>query len=253
MSLIGKLHKQGILKIKNSVYHYLMQAENYSIKQWAENDRPREKLLSKNPNNLTDSELLAILINHGTKEKNAVDLAKELLFQVKNNLNELGRMEAHDLLKIKGIGKVKAVTILAALELGRRRFSSTALEKHIVKDSRQVAGYLQIKLQDENREVFAIIFLNQANRVNHFEIISQGGITGTVADPRLILKKALELHAVNIILCHNHPSGNLKPSKSDEDLTIKIRDAAKMLDIKVIDHIIVSREGYFSFADEGLM
>jgi DNA repair protein RadC len=251
--LVQKLHKQGILKIKISVYHYVMQAGNYSIKQWAENDRPREKLLSKNPNNLTDSELLAILINQGTREKNAVDLAKELLYLVKNNLNELGRLEAHDLLKIKGIGKVKAVTILAALELGRRRFTSTALEKQVVKDSRQVAGYLQVMLQDENREVFAILFLNQANRVNHFEIISQGGITGTVADPRLILKKALELHAVNIILCHNHPSGNLRPSKSDEELTIKIRDAAKMLDIKVIDHIIVSREGYFSFADDGRM
>jgi DNA repair protein RadC len=230
-----------------------MQGENYSIKRWAENDRPREKLLSKNPNNLTDSELLAILINQGSQEKNAVDLAKELLHSVKNNLNELGRLEVYDFLKIKGIGKVKAVTILAAMELGRRRFTSGILEKPVIRDSKQVAGYLQIMLQDQNREVFAIVFLNQANRVNHFEVISQGGITGTVADPRLILKKALELHAVNIILCHNHPSGNLKPSKSDEDLTIKIRDAAKILDIKVIDHIIVSREGYFSFADEGML
>lgn len=230
-----------------------MQAQNYSIKTWAENDRPREKLLSKNPSSLTDSELLAILIGQGTREKNAVDLAKELLYSVKNNLNELGRLELHDLLKLNGIGKVKAVVILAALELGRRRQGIGALEKPVVGDSRQVAVYLRAMLQDQNREVFAVIFLNQANRVNHFEVVSQGGITGTVADPRLILKKALESHAVNVILCHNHPSGNLKPSKSDEDLTYKIREAARFFDIKVIDHIIVSNDGYFSFADEGLM
>lgn len=230
-----------------------MQAQNYSIKDWSEADRPREKLLSKNPNSLSDSELLAILINKGTREKNAVDLAKELLYTAKNNLNELGRLEIHDLLKIKGIGKVKAVVILAALELGRRRHGIGALEKPVVRDSHQVAGYLRVMLQDYNREVFAVIFLNQANRVNHFEIVSQGGITGTVADPRLILKKALEAHAVNIILCHNHPSGNLKPSKADEELTYKIREAARFFDIKVIDHIIVSNDGYFSFADEGMI
>jgi DNA repair protein RadC len=230
-----------------------MQAQNYSIRDWAEDDRPREKLLSKNPGSLTDSELLAILIGQGTREKNAVELARELLFTVKNNLNELGRLETHDLLKINGIGRVKAVVILAALELGRRRHNTGALEKPVVRDSRQVAGYLQVMLQDHSREVFAVIFLNQANRVNHFEVVSQGGITGTVADPRIILKKALESHAVNLILCHNHPSGNLKPSKADEELTIKIREAARYFDIKVIDHIIVSHDGYFSFADEGLM
>ena len=230
-----------------------MQAQNYSIKAWAEDDRPREKLLSKSPSSLTDSELLAILIGQGTREKNAVDLAKELLYSVKNNLNELGRLEVHDLLKLNGIGKAKAVIILAALELGRRRHGISALEKPVVRDSRQVAGYLRVMLQDQNREVFAVIFLNQANRVNHFEIVSQGGITGTVADPRLILRKALESHAVNMILCHNHPSGNLKPSKADEELTYKIREAARFFDIKVIDHIIVSNDGYFSFADEGMM
>jgi DNA repair protein RadC len=230
-----------------------MQAQNYSIKTWAEDDRPREKLLSKSPDSLTDSELLAILIGKGTRDKNAVELAKELLFSVKNNLNELGRVEFHDLLKLNGIGKVKAVVILAALELGRRRLGADALEKPVIRESRQVAGYLRIKLQDQRREVFAVIFLNQANRVNHFEVVSQGGITGTVADPRLILKKALESHAVSIILCHNHPSGNLKPSKADEELTYKIREAARFFDIKVIDHIIVSNDGYFSFADEGMM
>ena len=229
-----------------------MQAQNYSIKTWAEKDRPHEKLLSKNPGSLTDSEILAILIGKGSREKNAVDLAKELLGSVKNNLNELGRLEIHDLLKLNGIGKVNAVVILAALELGRR-YGTGALEKPVVRDSHQVAGYLRVMLQDQLREVFAVIFLNQANRVNHFEVISQGGITGTVADPRIILKKALESHAVNLILCHNHPSGNLKPSKADEELTFKIREAARFFDIKVIDHIIVSHEGYFSFADEGMI
>ncbi len=230
-----------------------MQAQNYSIKEWAADDRPREKLLSKNAQNITDSELLAILINQGIREKNAVDLAKELLHSVKYNLNELGKLGIHDLLKIKGIGKVKAVVILAALELGRRRHTMGALDKPVVRDSQQVANYLRVMLQDYSREVFAVIFLNQANRVNHFEVVSQGGITGTVADPRVILKKALEANAVNIILCHNHPSGNLKPSKADEDLTYKIREAANYFDIKVIDHIIVSTDGYFSFADSGLM
>lgn len=230
-----------------------MQAQNYSIKTWSADDRPREKLLSKNAENLTDSELLAILINQGTKEKNAVDLAKELLCSVKYNLNELGKLGVYDLLRIKGIGKAKAVIILAALELGRRRQTIGALDKPVVRDSQQVANYLRIVLQDYCHEVFAVIYLNQANRVNHFEVVSHGGITGTVADPRVILKKALEAHAVNLILCHNHPSGNLKPSKADEDLTFKIREAAKYLDIKVIDHIIVSHEGYFSFADSGLM
>jgi len=230
-----------------------VQAQNYSIKEWAADDRPREKLLSKNAQNLTDSELLAILINHGTREKNAVDLARELLSSVKNNLMELGKLGIHDLLKIRGIGKVKAIVILAALELGRRRYSLGALEKPVVRDSQQVAGYLRIMLQDHTREVFGVLFLNQANRVNHFEVVSQGGIAGTVADPRIILKKALEVNAVNFILCHNHPSGSLKPSKADEDLTHKIREAAKYFDIKVIDHIIVSEDGYFSFADSGMM
>ena len=230
-----------------------MQAENYSIKAWAQDDRPREKLLSKNPASLTDSELLAILINQGTREKNAVDLAKELLHSVKNNLSELSKLGINDFLKLKGIGKGKAVIILAAIELGRRRHVMGALDKPVVRDSHQVAGYIRIMLQDERREVFGVIFLNQANRVNHFEVVSQGGITGTVADPRLILKKALETHAVNIILCHNHPSGSLKPSKADEELTNKIREAARFFDIKVIDHIIVSDHGYFSFADEGMM
>jgi DNA repair protein RadC len=230
-----------------------MQAQKYSIKQWAKDDRPREKLLRKSSAALSDSELLAILIGHGTREKSAVDLAREILELGKNNLNELGKLSIKELLKIKGIGEVKALILLAALELGRRRHSSLLAEKVIIKQSSDIAGYLQSALKDLSYEVFGVLFLNQANRVNHFEIISQGGITGTVADPRIILRKALEEEAVNIILCHNHPSGNLKPSRADEELTQKIKEAARFLDIKVLDHIIVSDQGYYSFADEGLL
>ncbi|MDX1936208.1 MAG: DNA repair protein RadC [Flavihumibacter sp.] len=230
-----------------------MQDQNYSIKQWAKDDRPREKLLSKTPAALSDSELLAILINNGTRQKSAVDLAKEVLKLGQNNLDELGRLTVKELMKIKGIGEAKAITIAAALELGRRRQASGFLEKPVVRQSRDVATYLQAQLKDYSHEVFGVIFLNRANKINQFEIISQGGITGTVADPRVILKKALEAEAVSMVLCHNHPSGSLKPSRADEELTHKIKEAARFLDIAVIDHIIVSNEGYYSFADEGLL
>jgi DNA repair protein RadC len=230
-----------------------MQANKHSIKEWAKDDRPREKLLSKNPMALSDSELLAILINNGTKDKSAVDLAKELLFLAKNNLSELGKLSIKELMKVKGIGEAKAITIAAAMELGRRRQAITSLEKPHVSDSKEIANYLQAILRDHHHEVFAVVFLNRANKINHFEIISQGGITGTVADPRIILKKALEEDAVSIILCHNHPSGSLKPSKADEELTHKIKQAAKYFDIKVLDHIIVSEDGYYSFADQGII
>jgi len=156
-------------------------------------------------------------------------------------------------MKVKGIGEAKAITIAAAMELGRRRQAITSLEKPHVSDSKEIANYLQAILRDHHHEVFAVVFLNRANKINHFEIISQGGITGTVADPRIILKKALEEDAVSIILCHNHPSGSLKPSKADEELTHKIKQAAKYFDIKVLDHIIVSEDGYYSFADQGII
>ncbi len=230
-----------------------MQAQKYSIKHWAIEDRPREKLLNKTATALSDSELLAILLNNGSKDKSAVDLAREILRLGKNNLNDLGKLSVKELMKVKGVGEVKAVTIAAALELGRRRQAGSFLGKTVVKDSRDTAAYLQILLKDYKKEVFAVVFLNRANKINHFEIISEGGITGTVADPRIILKKALEENAVSLILCHNHPSGNLKPSRADEDLTFKIREAARYFDIKIIDHVIVSEEGYFSFADEGIL
>jgi len=230
-----------------------MQANNYSIKQWAKDDRPREKLLNQGPSRLSDSELVAILLNHGTRDKSAIDLGKEVLQLGKNNLNELGKLTVKDLMRIKGIGEAKAISIAAALELGRRRQASSHLQKPIVSTSRDLANYLQSLFQDHNREIFAVAFLNQSNRINHIETVSEGGITGTIADPRIILKKALEENAVSIILCHNHPSGSLRPSRQDEEITKKIKEAAKYFDIKVLDHIIVSDAGYFSFADEGIL
>jgi DNA repair protein RadC len=224
-----------------------------SIKNWAIDDRPREKLLAKGPVALSDSELLAILINNGQKERTAVEIAKEILRIGNNNLNELGKLSLKEFQKINGIGEAKAITIVAALELGRRRQAATYLEKAIVRSSGDIAQYLRANIKDYSYEVFAVVFLNKANKINHFEIISRGGITGTVADPRIILKKALEEDATSIVLCHNHPSGNLKPSRADEDLTYKIKEAAKFFDITVMDHIIVSEEGYYSFSDEGVL
>ncbi|HEV8287292.1 MAG TPA: DNA repair protein RadC [Chitinophagaceae bacterium] len=230
-----------------------MQANKYSIKQWAKDDRPREKLLNRGPAHLSDSELLAILLNHGTKDKSAIDLAKEIMQLGKNNLNELGKLTVKELMKIRGIKEAKAITIAAALEIGRRRQAGNYLQKPVMSASRDFANYLQSLLRDHNREVFAVAFLNQANRINHIEMISEGGITGTIADPRVILKKALEENAVSLILCHNHPSGSLKPSKQDEEITRKIKEAARYFDIKLLDHIIVSDAGYYSFADEGIL
>ena len=230
-----------------------MQDLKFSIKEWAKDDRPREKLLGKNPATLSDSELLSILIGNGNREKNAIELAKEVLRLGKNNLNELGKVTIPEMMAIRGIGKVKAITICAALELGRRRQSSLFLEKPLVKSSRDIATHLQVLFQDLPHEVFAVAYLNRGNRINHFEIISQGGITATVVDPRIILKKALLEDAVSLILCHNHPSGSLHPSRSDHELTRKIKEAASLLDIHLFDHIIVGENGYFSFADSGIL
>ena len=224
-----------------------------SIKNWAIDDRPREKLVSKGASSLSDSELIAILITNGYKEKSAVDLAKEILKLGNNNLNELGKLPVATFQKIKGIGEAKAITIAAALEMGRRRHAGMPLEKAIINTSKQIAEYLRTMIKDYSYEVFAVIFLNQSNKVNHFEIVSRGGITATVADPRLILRKALDTEATSIILCHNHPSGSLRPSRADEELTNKIKEAAKFLDIRVLDHLIVSEHGYYSFSDDGLL
>lgn len=222
-----------------------------AIKYWAEDDKPREKLTMKGPGSLSDSELLAILIGTGSHSRSALDIAREVL-QI-GSLPELGRKSLSQLRKVKGIGPAKAVTIAAALELGRRRIRLPSETRISIRSSRDIAEYLKVSLQDLSHEVFGIVFLNRANKIRHFEIISRGGITGTVADPRIILKKALETEATSIVLTHNHPSGNLKPSRADEEITNKIKQAAAFMDITVLDHIIVSDEGYFSFADEGML
>ena len=225
-----------------------------TIKNWSEDDRPREKLINKGPNALSNAELLAILINNGTRNKSAVDLSKELMQAVNNNLQRLGQLTVKEIvqLKIKGLGEAKAIAIAAALEIGIRR-SLNESKKSIIQSSSDIAAYLKDQLQYKNHEIFLAIFLNQSNKIIHQETLSEGGITGTVVDTRLLLKKALTYNTISIILCHNHPSGNLQPSNADKQLTKKIKEAAELLDIKVIDHIIVSTEGYFSFADDGLL
>ena len=227
---------------------------NFSIKDWAEDDQPRKKLLLKGADTLSNSELLAILINNGTRGQSAIDVAKSLLQRLDNDLQKLAGLSVRELIKqkIKGLGEAKAITIAAALELGIRRTAS-GRKKELVTKSGDIAEYLRATLEYRKQEVFAVVYLNRANRITQFEIISEGGMTGTVADPRIILKKALENDATSIVLCHNHPSGNLRPSKADELITQKIKQAAAFLDILVMDHIIVSNEGYFSFADEGMM
>lgn len=221
------------------------------IKTWGQDDRPREKLRMKGAGQLTDAEILAIIIQNGTKEKTAVELGIELMQRCHNKLADLARFSIKELMKTKGIGMAKAIAIQSALELGRRRQASDHLVSEVISNSASIAKYLQARLMDLPHEVFAVVFLNRANRIKHFEIISVGGMTGTVADPRIILKKALEEDAVSLILCHNHPSGNLRPSRADEELTNKIKNAARYFDITILDHIIVSTDGYYSFADEG--
>jgi DNA repair protein RadC len=220
---------------------------------WLNPQHPSDRFRLLGAANLTDAELLGILLQNGTPDRSAVELGRDLLARGRNNLQELGRLSVRDLASIKGIGLAKAVRIAAALELGRRRQATASLDKPIITHSGAVARFLQARFADLPQEVFAVIFLNQANRIIHFETVSSGGLTGTVADPRIILKKALDEQAVSIILCHNHPSGNLQPSLADRELTAKIREAARLFDIKLLDHIIVSTEGYLSFADEGLL
>jgi DNA repair protein RadC len=224
-----------------------------SIKNWAVDDRPREKLLTKGKEALSDSELIAILLNSGSGKESAIDVAKNVLRLGGDNLDELGKVSIKELMSVKGIGTARAVTLVAALELGRRRHSSMILDKKRVRTSNELAEFLKASLKDHAYEVFAVVFLNRSNKVKHFEIISKGGLTHTIVDPRIVFVKALEVQATSLVLCHNHPSGNLKPSRADEEITAKLKSAGKLLDINVIDHLIVSDEGYYSFADEGMM
>lgn len=224
-----------------------------SIRHWSVNDKPREKLMLKGNQALSDAELLAILIGSGSRNETAVDLSKRILADQQNNLNQLARLSLSDLQKFKGIGEAKAITIMAALELGKRRRLEEALELPKVTDSRTVYELLQPLMGDLNHEEFWIVYLNQSNKIVGKWLASKGGITSTMVDVRLVLKKALELMATGLILSHNHPSGKREPSQSDKDLTRKMIDAAKVMDIQVLDHLIVTEKSYFSFADEGIL
>lgn len=223
------------------------------ITDWAVEDRPREKLIQKGTSSLSDAELLAILISSGTKDKSAVDLGRELLALANNNLNTLGKLSITDLKKLHGIGTARAVTIAAALELGRRRKLAESPDVIQIKCSKDVADIFQPILSDLTHEEFWILFLNRSNKVINQMKLSQGGVSGTVTDVRLVMKKAIEYLASGIIVCHNHPSGNLNPSESDSKITQKIKEAGNLMDIQLLDHLIISDKDYYSFADNGLL
>lgn len=224
-----------------------------NIKHWSPQDRPREKLMLKGTTSLSDAELLAILLGSGNKTMSAVDLAKKILRSTGNNLHELARLSVNDLMKVKGIGEAKAIAVVAALELGRRRKDLEAEDKPRISGSKDAFELLRAHLQDIQHEEFWIILVNRANRVIRKQQISQGGVAGTVADPKIIFKAALETLASGMILAHNHPSGNLIASPADIQLTRKLKEAGKLLEIQVLDHLIVSGQNYFSFADDGML
>lgn len=230
----------------------MMEKQYLSIKNWVEEDRPREKLIQKGPSALTDAELLALLISSGTKDRSAIDLARDILALAQNNVQELGKLSLEELKKVKGIGIARGITIAAALELGRRRQQAEGLQRPTISSSQSAADILIPLMRDLNHEVFYVIYLNQANKIIKYEAISSGGITGTVADIRIILKNALLNGANQLIVAHNHPSGNLKPSKADLDLTRKLKESALLMDIRLLDHIIVAGNKYTSLNDEGL-
>ena len=223
------------------------------ITSWSLDDRPREKLIEKGNKALSDAELIAILLGSGSREESAVDLAKRLLSYSRNNLNQLARLSLHELQSFKGIGEAKSVNIATALELGRRRRLEKALEVKKITSSKAAFEIMQPIIGDLNHEEFWIIFLDNSNKINATHQISKGGFTGTLVDIRLVFKKALELSSTGLILCHNHPSGKLKPSESDKHLTHKINEAGKVMDIKILDHLVLTEKSYFSFADEGIL
>ena len=224
-----------------------------TLKSWAVEERPREKVMANGIQYLSDSELLAILMGSGTRNITAVELARKILGKAGNNLHELGRQSLGDLLKIKGVGPAKAISVMAAMELGRRRAGIHQTEKIPVKSSETVFNIFHPLLGDLDHEEFWLLMLNRANKVLGRFKVSQGGLSGTVIDTRIILKKALDNLASSIIVCHNHPSGNNQPSDADVKITEKLKKAAEMLEIKMLDHVIIADKSYFSFADEGLI
>ena len=229
------------------------ESNSFSIKNGNEDDRPREKLLLKGRTALSDAELIAILIGSGNRNESAVSLSQRILASVSNNLSELGRLSIPELMEFKGIGEAKAISIAAAMELGRRRRTGEALERKKITSSNAVFEFVQPIIGELPHEEFWILYLNNSNKIIKSAQLSKGGITGTVVDVRLAFKEALQLGAVGIILAHNHPSGTLKPSQADIQLTRKLKTAGESLDIKVLDHLIVTEKAYFSFADENML
>lgn len=231
----------------------LYKKKRMSIKAWAEEDRPREKLMNKGKQHLSDSELLALLIRTGSHETSAIGLSQELLNSVDNNLFQLGKYGVDELKTFKGIGEAKAIAIIAAMELGRRRQLADVKERAQVKSSRDAYQLIAPLLSDLKHEEFWVLMLDRSNKLLSTQQISIGGVSGTVVDAKLVYKKALAILASSIVLCHNHPSGNLKPSQADISLTKKLQKGGASLDITVLDHLIISELGFYSFADEGLL
>lgn len=228
-------------------------SNSFSIKNWSQDDQPREKLRDKGRASLSDAELIAILIGSGNKTESAVALSQRILASADYNLSELGKLSIKQLMAFKGIGEAKAIAIAAAMELGRRRRGEEALEKKKISSSVSVFELMQPIIGELPHEEFWIVYVNNSNKVIQKQLLSKGGITGTLVDVRLVLKNALEFGATGLILAHNHPSGTLKPSEADQQLTKKLKNAAESLDIKVLDHLIITEKAYFSFADENLL
>ena len=229
-----------------------MEPTNFPIKNWAEDDKPREKLMLKGKQALSDAELIAILIGSGSRNESAVELSKRILSSVDNNLNALGKLSLKQLMEFKGIGEAKGISIVAALELGRRRRAEETVELKKITSSKAVFEIMQPLIGELPHEEFWVLYLNNSNKVLYKAQLSKGGITGTVVDIRLIFKTAFEQNATSIILTHNHPSGKLQASDADLEITKKLKLAGNQLDVKVLDHIIITENGYLSFQDEGI-
>lgn len=227
--------------------------QTLNIKSWAEDDRPREKLFLKGRQALSDAELIAILIGSGNREESAVELSKRILNSASNNLSELGKLSVSDLMNFKGIGDAKAISIIAALELGRRRKETETIKRDKITCSKDVFDIMQPFMLDLPHEEFWLLNLSRSNAVIKKELISRGGVSGTVVDTKMIFKSAVENLASSIIICHNHPSGNLKPSDADIRITKNIKEAGRVMDIQLFDHVIITESGYYSFTDEGLL
>ena len=230
-----------------------MENSAFPITNWSEDDKPREKLMNKGKASLSDAELIAILIGSGSRNESAVQLSKRILSSVDNNLNALGKLSLQQLMNFKGIGEAKAISIQASMELGRRRRAEEAIELKKITSSKSIFEMMQPIIGELLHEEFWIIYLNNSNKVVSKSQLSKGGITGTLVDVRLVFKNAIEIGAVSIILIHNHPSGALKPSEADKQITRKLKLAGESLDIKILDHLIITEANYFSFADEGIL